>query len=512
MRHYCPSCHRRFASEQASCPDDGSRLRIDPFIGASVGRWSIVDHLGEGAMGVVYRAEPAAAIKILNARRAALQPDLVRRFEIEAEAIRRLSNPHIAQILGSGTTEEGHLYIAMELLHGDPLDRVLERTPRLITRDVISIVDQAAHALADVHANQIVHRDLKPANLFVEFGPGGNHIRLLDFGIARINTGSVARSRTGTLAGSPAYMSPEQLRGQVDIDGRSDIYSLGVLAYTMLAGFNPFRCEAGVLATVRRHLEFSPPRLPPDVPRAVARLVDDMLVKDRQRRVQSMLDVRARIEALSTVRACPPPAIDEDATLVIGEETAVDGPIVRLDRELLRLIEGEAVAPARAPPEPPPRTRQWALRQRRVLYGIAASALVAAVALMVAWRAFNSGDRAVYVDSPGRVQIAIGPSTTDTVRVDPQRAAQTAGEDKPPSPWAGVRVREEDKARRPARRPPIPTPEALLGRGNRHMAEREYAEALKTYERWLDRVAEREPPHPQFEVIRNRVRHLRATD
>ncbi|MCB9529715.1 MAG: serine/threonine protein kinase [Myxococcales bacterium] len=326
MDRLCPRCHQRYPATTERCPLHDLPLRADPFIGARISRYTLTGFIGQGAMGVVYRAEPAAAIKILNARRAAMQPDLVRRFEVEAEATTRLQSPHIARTFESGTTDDGHLYIAMELLRGAPLDEILKRMNRVAADGAATIAYQAAHALAEAHDKAIVHRDLKPANLFAEPTPGGGgtHIRVLDFGVARINTESVARSRTGSVVGTPAYMSPEQLRGEVDIDGRSDVYSLGVVLYRMLAGFNPFRGEGGVLDTLRRHVEIIPAPLPPDVPPALAELTFDMLAKHRDARPPSMHAVRARLEGTGLVARASDEATLELATIPNLDDAAVD--------------------------------------------------------------------------------------------------------------------------------------------------------------------------------------------
>lgn len=324
MRLYCQKCQRRFPDGTKRCPTHDVTLRVDPFIGRQIGDWRLTGFIGRGAMGVVYRAEPTAAIKILNASRAAMQPDLIRRFEVEATAALRLDSPHIAQVFEQGTTDDGHLYIAMELLRGAPLDELLARFPVLAPEGAATIAYQAAHALAEAHAKSIVHRDLKPANLFVEPAPGGHtHIRVLDFGIARINSESVARSRTGSIAGTPAYMSPEQLQGLPDIDGRSDIYSLGVVLYTMLAGVNPFRGPGGIMGALRRHTELIPDPLPPNVPPALAELTFDMMAKHRDVRIQTMEAIRLRIEATGLVTTV------RDAEIPVGiPGFAADGTVI----------------------------------------------------------------------------------------------------------------------------------------------------------------------------------------
>ncbi|MCB9541041.1 MAG: protein kinase [Myxococcales bacterium] len=211
---------------------------------------------------------------------------------------------------------------------------------------------------AEAHDKAIVHRDLKPANLFAEPTPGGGgtHIRVLDFGVARINTESVARSRTGSVVGTPAYMSPEQLRGEVDIDGRSDVYSLGVVLYRMLAGFNPFRGEGGVLDTLRRHVEIIPAPLPPDVPPALAELTFDMLAKHRDARPPSMHAVRARLEGTGLVARASDEATLELATIPNLDDAAVDA---KARENETTIGAGELRAPAATPLPEADRRRWW---------------------------------------------------------------------------------------------------------------------------------------------------------
>ncbi len=301
MRRICPRCQSRYGDDVDTCSTDGSPLRRDPFIGARIDRWTLTDFVGQGAMGVVYAAEPTAAIKILNARRAAMQPDLVRRFDVEAQAASRFESPHIARVFAAGTTEDGHLFIAMELLKGEPLDAIIARSPRLPPAAAVAIGHQLAGALAEAHGAEVVHRDLKPANIFIEPAPGGGrHVRLLDFGVARINSESVARSRTGSVAGTPAYMAPEQLRGEPDIDGRADIYSLGVVLYQLLSGVNPFRGPGGVMGTLRRHLELTPPPIEGVSP-VLDNVVQRMLAKHRDARPHTMGAVQQLLELTGLV-------------------------------------------------------------------------------------------------------------------------------------------------------------------------------------------------------------------
>ncbi len=306
MDRLCPKCGQRYRADVAICPVHRVALVEDPFIGRSLGEFDIVGFLGSGAMGVVYRAEPPSAIKILNVVRARMQPELVRRFELEAKAIARLESPHVVRLYDAGTTGDGHLYITMELLRGQTLDDLIRARRTLGPERSADIVFQAASALGEAHDKWVVHRDVKPDNLYLESGEGGrDFVRVLDFGVVRINSDSVARSITGTVAGTPAYMSPEQLKSEKDIDGRTDIYSLGVVLYQGLAGRNPFQGE-GLMQTIQRHLYEPVPPLPAEVPPALAELTLRMLAKAREDRPQTMAEVQ---HALIEMGLAPDPPV-----------------------------------------------------------------------------------------------------------------------------------------------------------------------------------------------------------
>lgn len=303
------------------CPVHHVALVDDPFIGRALGPYTITGYLGSGAMGVVYRAHPPAAVKILNVVRARLQPELVRRFELEASAIARLQNPHTVRLYDAGTTGDGHLYITMELLSGQTLDEVLRVRQRLEPADAADVIHQAASALGEAHEKWVVHRDVKPDNLFLEAAENGRpFVRVLDFGVVRINTESVARSLSGTVAGTPSYMSPEQLKSEKVIDGRTDIYSLGVVLHQALSGRNPFQGD-GLMQTIQRHLYLPVPPLPSSVPAPLADLTMAMLMKAREDRPASMLAVQQALAAMGLVRAAPVrlAAVDSTAPVVIFE-------------------------------------------------------------------------------------------------------------------------------------------------------------------------------------------------
>src|SRR5262245_13234879 len=216
-------------------------------IGETLGGYRITRKIGEGGMGVVYEAE-----HVMLGRRAAIKClllDLSRnaeacgRFFIEAQAAAMTNHPSLCDIYDRGHTESGSAYIIMEFLDGEDLGTVLRRENKLNVKMACQIGRQVASALGAVHAKGIIHRDLKPDNLFLVKMPGspGNfRVKVLDFGIAKLtgpeNKDLSVKTRTGSVLGTPSYMSPEQCRGHGKVDPRSDIYSLGCIMHEMIVG------------------------------------------------------------------------------------------------------------------------------------------------------------------------------------------------------------------------------------------------------------------------------------
>jgi serine/threonine-protein kinase len=261
-------------------------------------------------MGAVYLAEHPGigrrvAIKVLRSEMGH-DPQLLTRFLNEARAANAIRHPNIIEVLDSGTTAKGASYLVMELLEGESLSARIKRLSRLDERSAIEIAMQTASGLGAAHAKGIIHRDLKPDNLFVipeESDASRERVKILDFGIAKLHvpSGDSLKTRTGTLMGTPIYMSPEQCLGTKEIDHRSDVYSLGIILYEMLTGRPPFLSEGfGELLTM--HLHDQPPPLrsfAPQVSAAVERAIMRMLAKKPEERFQSMADVRSALAAAS---------------------------------------------------------------------------------------------------------------------------------------------------------------------------------------------------------------------
>jgi serine/threonine-protein kinase len=288
-------------------------------IGETFGNYRVTELIGEGGMGVVYLAEhPAigrrAAVKILRDGLTD-NAEITARFFNEARAANAIRHPGIVEVFDCGTKPSGVSYIVMELLEGEPLAERLRRVGILPIEEARRIAVQTASALAAAHAADIVHRDLKPDNLYLvpdERDAAAELVKVLDFGIAKLGqTGSgpvSVRTRTGSVMGTPAYMSPEQCRGTREIDHRTDIYALGVILFEMVCGRPPFVSD-GFGEMIHMHLNEPPPSprsFNSAVPEYMERLILWCLAKDPADRVQTMSDVHAALTGRPTL---PNPAI-----------------------------------------------------------------------------------------------------------------------------------------------------------------------------------------------------------
>jgi len=251
-------------------------------------KYRLLRPLGEGGMGLVFEAEhlrlrQSVAIKFLRQEVLAL-PDAVERFEREARASARIRGPHVVQVLDVDTDERGRPYMVMELLRGRDLEAELRVRGPFPIAAAVDLVLQACVAVAQAHAAGIVHRDLKPSNLFLTEEAGKRVLKVLDFGISKISPDADAPPASATstcvTVGTPLYMSPEQMRSSRDVDGRSDIWSLGVILYELVAGTPPFlgTTTAAIAAIVADAMP-SLRRVRPDVPEALERVLVTALAK-----------------------------------------------------------------------------------------------------------------------------------------------------------------------------------------------------------------------------------------
>ena len=271
------------------------------------GRYRLEAELGHGGMGVVYRASdlmmkrPVAVKLIRAADGVALDEEVAGRFLREAKNTARIQQEHIIEVFDLGRSETGDLYMVMELLEGESLSVKLRREGRMTPPATVHVGRQICDALDVAHNAGIIHRDLKPANvMLVRRGPDDAFVKVLDFGVAKSYSPDqeTQLTHTGMLVGTVEYMAPEQIMGKV-VDGRTDIYSLGVVLYRMLLGRPPFK-DGGVPAMIHHHLNVMPKplhELVPDVPGELDRVVLRCLAKRPEQRYETMAELARALRA-----------------------------------------------------------------------------------------------------------------------------------------------------------------------------------------------------------------------
>jgi serine/threonine protein kinase len=312
MIRVCPTCQQKYPEDTEFCAQDGARLEEmqddsgDALIGRVLdGRWEIEERIGEGGMGAVYLASQRSVDRQVAIK--TLRPELcnsrefVDRFFREARVASNIAHPHCVTILDFGQTDDGTLYLAMEFLDGTPLTSRL-RPPNLTVREIIEVCIQISSALAAAHGNNVIHRDLKPDNVFLlSISDGSTFTKVLDFGIAKVTDSEEKMTQTGQVFGTPEYMSPEQCRGD-DLDGRSDLYSLGCILYRMLGGRPPFEADTP-MAVLVSHVSEAPRHVRDfierdDVPTELTDLCMQLLSKQADGRPEDAQAVRAKLEVM----------------------------------------------------------------------------------------------------------------------------------------------------------------------------------------------------------------------
>jgi eukaryotic-like serine/threonine-protein kinase len=267
-------------------------------VGQTIGNYTITAKLGEGGMGVVYLAEhPVIGRKVaMKAIHPELSrnPEVVSRFITEAKSVNQIGNEHIVDINDFGTTSDGEFYFVMEFLQGEALADQLKRAAPFAAARALAIAAQVADALGASHQHGIIHRDLKPENIFlINRGHSADFVKVLDFGLAKLTQGDekiTHKTRTGSVMGTPYYMSPEQCEGKANIDHRADIYSLGVILFEMVTAKVPFGGE-GYGEIIVKHITApvpSPRAINPLLPPSLEAIILRALAKPREQRFQTM--------------------------------------------------------------------------------------------------------------------------------------------------------------------------------------------------------------------------------
>lgn len=377
----CPQCGEQYDEAVGFCPRDGTALASASelnLIGKVVGgRYRVISQLGEGGMGQVYLAEHVrmkrkSAIKIM---RPALmhEPEALQRFTREAENASKISHPNVAAIFDFGETDEGMVYLAMEYIDGESLSALLKREVAMHPVVAADIIAQAADALQAAHNLGIMHRDIKPDNVMVSQRSDGTFVvKLVDFGIARtMDRGTQQVTRTGFAVGTPEFMSPEQLSGDV-LDARSDQYSLALVAFIALTGHDAFTNASSKESLIAR-LTSRPRRLDEvrsdlEWPNSIQEVFDKSLAPDPDDRFATVAEFGATLA--NAVSEMTPTQTAEMYRHALGQRmastaTRTPGDLASVNTPALSM---PAAKPKPASPAPARRKDPLALGPRRSFF------------------------------------------------------------------------------------------------------------------------------------------------
>ena len=323
---YCPACHKTYPSDYYVCPADQTGLQSAHELQPGMiirNKYQILGRLGIGGMGVVYRGRhltfnEVCAIKIVNDAIAG-DANFLQRFQTEAVVTRKLRHPNAVRVDDFDYTDDGRPFIVMELVEGKNIGEILHEEGPLRVPRAVRVATQAARALGVAHKLGIVHRDIKPGNIILATDEQGQETaKVLDFGIAKLleaaGDAKPGMTMTGMMVGTPLYMSPEQFMGKKagdDIDGRTDIYSLGVVLYQMVTARLPFEGDT-IYSLMMQHMEGNPrpphelvPEL--NIPESLSRVILKAIDKSRDKRFQTAEEFIAGLDQAESDQAAKVP-------------------------------------------------------------------------------------------------------------------------------------------------------------------------------------------------------------
>ena len=388
-----------------------------------VGDYRIDHTIGIGGMAAVYQAtQPLigkrVAIKVLHSSKST---SALNRFVTEARAVNLIGHPNIVDVFGFGMMDDGRAYLVMELLVGETL-AVRAKRGSMPLAEICDVLVEVTHALEAAHAAGIIHRDLKPENIFLARRKGAVDVKLLDFGIAKLlvdcEPGMIEETRPGVLIGTPRYISPEQVRGQ-PLDGRTDVYALGVVAFELVAGRPPF-IAGDCYEMFEKHAKLRPPQpsaFNPALPEQANALIGAMLAKEPAQR-PGLAEVR---RALDELRAAPPSPNAASRTVANEKVTDVVGVVGATPTdEVTNLAEIDALTRARS-------------RRRRPRLPLAlAGALLATAAIAIALVIAHGGGARLHAEA------AAPPGDPPAVAHEDPAPAEPASANAPDAPVAAV--------------------------------------------------------------------------
>src|SRR5271165_256653 len=380
---YCPACHRTYPADYNVCPADQSSLQSAHELQPGMvirNKYEILERIGIGGMGFVYRGRhitfnEVCAIKIVNDVIAG-DANFLRRFQTEAVVTRKLRHPNAVRVDDFDYTEDGRPFIVMELVQGENVGEILESEGPMRVPRAIRVATQVAQALGLAHKLGIVHRDIKPGNIILTTNEQGQETaKVLDFGIAKLREAvegaKPGMTMTGMVVGTPLYMSPEQFMGKKagqEIDGRTDLYSLGVVLYQMVTAQLPFEGDT-LYSLMMQHMEGNvrpPHELVPElqIPESLSHLILKAIDKDREQRFQTAEELIAALGQMEGAPMANAPMVSGQVDIAPAAATPPSqsrGSQVASVPAPAGPVEAASVTtppPSAVPPQPPPVSAQ----------------------------------------------------------------------------------------------------------------------------------------------------------